>query len=29
MLYGNFPFAILHATAEELLSGAGVSSSAC
>jgi predicted DsbA family dithiol-disulfide isomerase len=29
MLYGNFPFAILHATAEELLSGLGVDASAC
>ena len=29
MLYGNFPFAILHATAEELLSGLGVGASSC
>ncbi len=29
MLYGNFPFAILHATAETLLSGVGVEGSAC
>jgi predicted DsbA family dithiol-disulfide isomerase len=29
MLYGNFPFAILHATAEELISGAGLDASAC
>ena len=29
MLYGNFPFAILHATVEELASGIGLGATAC
>ena len=29
MLYGNFPFSVLHATTEELLNGLGIGASGC